>query len=105
MNGLSKTEVTEPELFMGQTVDNLTVSAWNCQGAMRSSVCICEILNSLRPDIMVLCEHWLFPDSVNYLDSISPEHTSYAVSDKALDVLCPYRRGKGGVAIMWKKTN
>lgn len=84
-------------------INSLSVASFNCQGAMRSSLYICELLDELDLDILVLCEHWLFPNSVTYLESLNCEYVCHAVCDADLDALDPYKRGKGGVAIMWHK--
>ena len=83
--------------------NHLRLGAFNCQGAMRSVAYISTLLESNKIDILCLSEHWLFPDSLCFLNSVSTEFCSCGVSDENLDVLDPYRRGKGGVAIMWRK--
>jgi hypothetical protein len=82
---------------------SLKVASFNCQGCMRSANYISHLLDKYDLDFMCLYEHWLFPDSLSFLNSLSGNYHSHAVPDSSLDVLDPYRRGKGGVAIMWKK--
>jgi exonuclease III len=86
-----------------ENISLLKVASFNCQGAMRSSIYICKLLQEYQLDVLIVCEHWLFPDSVVYLESLDSEYVSHAVSDKGLDVLDPYRRGKGGVGILWHR--
>jgi exonuclease III len=73
-------------------------------GVMRSALYIDQLLNDYHTDILALSEHWLFSDNLIFLDSINKNYKSLGVADLSLDVLDPYRRGKGGVALMWKKS-
>ena len=88
---------------VGLSTRPLRVAAYNCQGAMRSALYISTLLTSYNLDFICICEHWLFPDSLCFLESLSTDYYSYAVADSSLNGLDICRRGKGGVAIMWKK--
>ena len=57
-------------------------------------------------DILAITEHWLFPHSMNFLNSIDPNFTSFGVVDRALEVNANVvsARGQGGVAFLLRKT-
>lgn len=82
----------------------LRLCSFNCQGVIRNVLYVDKLLTDLDIDVMAISEHWLFPDSVAFIDSINTSYKSYARTDAKLNPLDPYRRGKGGVALMWKKT-
>ena len=67
--------------------ESLRIAAFNCQGAMRNAVYVSHLLDKLGLDIVCLCEHWLSPDSLSFLNSISLELCSYAVCDNTLSVI------------------
>ena len=75
---------------------------WNVTGLMSSASYLCELLSSGNIDVCGLAEHWLMPHNSHFINCISTEYSAHTVCDKDLD----YRSkiGKGGVAIMWKKT-
>ena len=74
------------------------MSTFNVRGVMAATPIISELLNSYHIDIMAVSEHWLFEDSLDFLDSIHPSYKAHAVSDASLDPYLSTRRGKGGVA-------
>lgn len=85
-------------------VEKVLLGSFNCQGAIRNVAYIAHLLENLKIDILCLSEHWLFPNSLCFLDSVSSDFCSHGVSDSGLDISDPFRRGKGGVAIMWRKS-
>ena len=86
----------------GKTSSFLSIGCYNIKGAMRNVMYLDKLLNEYKLDICVISEHWLFEESLGFLDSVSSNYLSYGISDCTLNPLDPYRRGKGGVAIMWK---
>ena len=46
----------------------------------------------------------MFEDSLNYLNTLDPGYASTGVSDASINPHNPNRRGKGGVALLWKKS-
>lgn len=53
---------------------------------------------------MVIQEHWLYPDSLSFLQTFHREFTGWGRSCNDLNLDSIWRRGKGGVAILWRKT-
>ena len=82
----------------------LKLCNWNIRGVMANTWYLCHILSMYKIDICVLTEHWLFDETLDYLNSIDLKYTSVAVADSTLNPLDPYRRGKGGVGILWNKS-
>jgi hypothetical protein len=56
-----------------------------------------------KSDICVTQEHWLYPDSLNFLSSINKDFTGWGRSSTELNMDSVWRRGKGGVAVLWRK--
>ena len=77
---------------------------WNARGIMYSSNHFCYLLQKEHIDVFALYEHWLFEDSLNYLNTLDPGYASIGVSDASINPHNPNRRGKGGVALLWKKS-
>ena len=83
----------------------LKIGTWNARGVMPGAPYLSTLLKSEDLDICALCEHWLFPHSLHFLNTIEPHYDSFAYCDKDL---CVYNldntciRGKGGVAFVWK---
>jgi hypothetical protein len=87
---------------MGKLTGNkqcaITMSTFNVRGVMAATPIIGELLNLYQIDIMAVCEHWLFEDSLDFLNSIHPSYIAHSVSDNSLNPYLSTRRGKGGVA-------
>ncbi len=79
----------------------ITLGCYNVKGAMRNAMYLDTLLNNNDLDILVVSEHWLYKDSLSFLDSLNKNYISHGVSDSTLNPLDPYRRGKGGVSILW----
>ena len=54
-------------------------------------------------DICAIQEHWLYPDSLNFLSSVHKDFVGWCKSSYDLDPYSIWRRRKGGVALLWKK--
>ncbi len=83
--------------------NTLKLGLLNVKGVMRNALYVDHLLKKNDIDMCVICEHWLFSDSLHFLDSISEGYLSLGICDASLNSLDPYRRGKGVIAILWKK--
>ncbi len=88
--------------IMARNITHLNIGTFNCQGAMRCAPYISSLLTDNNLDVLILNEHWLFPNSLHFLDSVQPGYIAYAIADDDLSGDKPLKRGKGGVAILWK---
>jgi len=79
----------------------LRVACWNARGAMVGANYIDALLKSRCLDLLGISEHWLYPDSLTFLDKINSNYVSHGVADNSLHASVTNRRGKGGVAILW----
>ena len=82
----------------------LKIACYNARGIMASSVYISEFLQKNDIDILAISEHWLFPQSLRYLDSIDNDYMGWGVCCKNADPILNHHRGKGGVAFLFKKS-
>ncbi|CAH1781909.1 unnamed protein product, partial [Owenia fusiformis] len=82
-------------------ISNLNILNWNCKGIMYGSPYLATLLPLLH--IVVLTEHWLYPDSTSFLDSFDSNFSALTVCDKRLSIDYGPRRGCGGVAILYRK--
>ena len=55
-------------------------------------------------DILGICEHWLYPTSLGFLDTLSIDYTAFAKADRCENPYSNWHRGKGGVALLWKSS-
>ena len=86
-----------------QPKDTIRIGCFNTKGVIRNVLYLDSLLETNNMDICAISEHWLFEDNLGFLDSINVKYVSYGVHDSNLNPLDPYRRGKGGVAFLWKK--
>ena len=70
---------------------------------MPSTQYIGQLIQQNNIDILGICEHWLFPNMLSYLNSIHHEYKGFGVCDKTLDPFHSHHRGKGGVGFIYKK--
>ena len=84
-------------------LNNFSVACWNARGIMYGVNYADELLRTRNIDVLGICEHWLYPSSLSFLNSINSSYNAYGVSDNDLFVSDKCKRGKGGVALMWKK--
>ena len=69
--------------------------SWNIINFLRTCLSKC--------DILCLQEHWLFPDSLSFLDSVDLNFKSWGRSSSDLHLDSLNRRGKGGVGFLWRR--
>lgn len=74
---------------------------WNCSGIYGNYVYARELLKNT--DILALSEHWLYEDELSFLDGLDSRFCSYATSSSMNDKLHRWKRGQGGVSLLWKK--
>ncbi|CAG2209444.1 unnamed protein product [Mytilus edulis] len=70
---------------------------------MSSSVCLSELFKYTNCDIAVLSEHKLFNHSLQFLNTLDNNYHSLGIADTSVNIETS-KCGKGGVAIMYKKT-
>ena len=83
---------------------SITLCQWNVRGVMFSTPYLSKLLNTYKVQICAISEHWLYNDNVNFLNTIDKDFISVAVCDSSLDEYSSYRRGKGGVALIWHQS-
>lgn len=82
--------------------EKLRLACWNCSGAYSSFGYLKQLLQTT--DILAVSEHWLYCDSVSFLDSLDENFECFARCSKLNDLNLRWRRGQGGVAIFWRRT-
>lgn len=82
---------------------NLTVACFNVRGIMPSTCYLSDLLQKHDIDICAISEHWLFEDNLDYMNSICKDYTSVGKCDNSADPYSIPRRGKGGVAFIYKE--
>lgn len=80
---------------------NIRFATININGILSNIPYVEHCLKSA--DVMVIQEHWLYPDSLNFLQTFHQDFTGWGRSSKDLNLDSTWRRGKGGVAILWRK--
>ena len=64
---------------------DIRVCTWNAGGIFYNVKYLDNCLK--KSDICILTEHWLFPDSLSFLNSINEDFTPHARSSSELEVL------------------
>ncbi|CAC5367855.1 unnamed protein product [Mytilus coruscus] len=78
----------------------LSIVTWNVRGIMSSAVCLSELFRYTNCDIAVLSEH-----SLQFLNTLDKNYHIIGTADTNVNVNIETSKfGKGGVAIMYKKT-
>lgn len=85
-------------------LDRLALMSWNASGIMSSGMYLGRTLDDYDIDICGISEHWLYKKDLQFFGSINNSYKYYAVSDFDLDRPSRRRVGKGGVALLWKRT-
>ena len=81
----------------------ISIVCWNSRGLVTSLPYLHSLLES--NDIIALSEHWLHSNKLNILTEMSSDFNVVARSSKYSDASSfGYRRGQGGVALLWRKT-
>ena len=61
--------------------NGLKIMCWNVRGVMSSALCLSNILNFYKPDIMVICEHRLSSQNLAFLNTLHSEYTAFPFID------------------------
>jgi exonuclease III len=77
------------------------LTSWNISGVKHDTCFLNESLSNC--DILCLQEHWLYPDTLSFLDTIHLDFYSWGRCAKDLDIDATSRRGFGGIAFYWRK--
>ena len=81
---------------------SLKVTSFNIYG-IKSSVGTLQRLAE-DYDIILLQEHWLYPDELPYVSNICNDFCSFSLSPMSIEDKLIQGRPHGGVSIMWKKS-
>ena len=84
------------------SVLNCTILTWNVRGIMSTAGSLSKILDDYSIDFAFISEHKLREQQKSFLDSVHLNYTAVCVCDASITPGA--RCGKGGVAIMYKKT-
>ena len=80
----------------------ICVQSWNYRDIMSGAPYVQHMAE--EADIVVLCEHWLWPYQLHQLQLLHPEFKAFGVADKRLTETSDLNRGCGGIAILWRKS-
>ena len=78
------------------TTWSLRLCTWNCSGLMTNVHFLEKCLK--KSDICVIQENWLL-----FLSSINKDFTGWGRSSRELNMDSVWRKGKGRVAVLWRK--
>lgn len=84
--------------------NKLSIGTFNVRGIMPCTNYVCDLVKQHCLDILFICEHWLYPDSLSYLNSIDNSLVCFPKADSTLNVFDSIRRGKGGLCVFWNKS-
>ena len=80
---------------------NFVVSTFNCRGVKSSLSEIRQLCD--QSDVVLLQEHWLLPNELDYLSNIHPDFHSHAASAVDLSQGLLAGRPYGGTAVLYRK--
>ena len=81
---------------------SVSLAFCNCRGMFHSEPYLNALVKSV--DIILIQEHWLWPYELCKLSSYLPRFKSVGKSDRRLTDLADFRRGCGGVGILWRES-
>ena len=94
----------------------MNIACWNCGGIKSNFVYMQKLLESV--DVLAISEHWLYhrqsrrhlldclwlyADELTILDNLHNDFLYYAKISEQNNMNTRWKRGQGGVAIVWKK--
>ena len=82
----------------------LNIACYNARGIMPSALYVEKLLDKYDIDILGICEHWLFPNMLSFIDSLHMDYCGFGVSSATLDLLTSHHRGQGGIAFIYKRS-
>ena len=86
-----------------QVMNNISIASWNSRCLVTSLPYLHNLFKT--NDIITLSEHWLHANKLNTLAEISDDFNVIARASKHSDASTfGYKRGQGGVALLWRKT-
>ncbi len=68
---------------------------------MSSAQYISNILEKYSIDIIGITEHWLFPNSMDFIRTLHKDYEGVGVCSAKADPLASHHRGQGGVAFLF----
>ena len=95
--------VTTATCTSSQSLSSICVQSWNCRGIMNGAPYVQHMAEE-GADIIVVCEHWLWPYQLHQLQLLHPEFKAFGVADKRLTETSDLNRGCGGIAILSHKS-
>ena len=81
--------------------NNIRIATLNVGGLFCNVLYVEQCL--INTDILVIQEHWLYPDSISFLQSLHPDFCGWGRLSNGLNLNSIWRRGKGGIAVLWHK--
>ena len=84
----------------------LTFSCWNCLATgWATGVSYLDYLVKGGSDVIIICEHWLWPFELHKLDEFNHQYRGFGKSDPRLsETSDTSMRACGGVGILWRKS-
>ena len=81
---------------------NLKLLSFNCHRVKSSSNTLQQFTKDF--DILMIQEHWLYPDELTYMSFLSEYFCSFSTSSMTTDDKLLRGRPHGGVSILWRKS-
>ena len=82
----------------------LKIACFNVRGIMSCTKYLGTLLDDQSIDIIGICEHWLFPNSLQYIQTLHTDFDGFGGCSTKCDALTSHHRGQGGVAFMYRKS-
>lgn len=87
-------------LFMGK----LTITSYNCRGAMSAAAYLTHFMNNENNDIICVQEHHLYYEHKSFLTTLHAQFTGAVKVCDENNMFSLTRVRKGGLAVLWRKT-
>ena len=81
---------------------NPKVLSFNWHGVKSSSNTLQQFTKDF--DILMIQEHWLYPDELSYMSCLCANFCSFSISPMTTDDKLLRGRPPGGVSILWRKS-
>ena len=83
---------------------SINICTYNCENVKTSVESIHNVLcDSVNCDVILLQEHWLYPDDLHFLSTVHDDFNGFGVTPMSIDNKLLSGRPFGGVGFLWRK--
>ena len=74
---MTRQSIWRTQITITMTTENLCVISYNLHGLNQGAPGIKELMKTLKPDVIMMQEHWLTSDNLSKLNALSDDYNIY----------------------------